>query len=99
MPASSSSSNYSISVVAATSVAAIGGIVAGYYYRSVTSGSYRKTTLKVPKSLLQSPYAEELKLATQLAMKGMFLLRILFSVLVSLSHTNSPVFSISSHDQ
>ena len=72
----SSSSSGSTAVVAATVVAAaatsaVAGLIAGYYYRSVTSLSHRELkTLKVPKSLLNSLYGEELKLAVQLAMEG-----------------------------
>lgn len=75
MATSSSSSSSSIAVAAATvtlaTVSAVMGLVAGYYYRSVTSVSHRELkTLKVPAILLKSPYGEELKVAVQLAMEG-----------------------------
>mmetsp|Transcript_43153 Transcript_43153/g.48892 ORF Transcript_43153/g.48892 Transcript_43153/m.48892 type:complete len:386 (-) Transcript_43153:129-1286(-) len=59
--------------VATTSVAALMGVIAGYYYRSRTSSvnNDRETkTTKIPKSLLQSEYQEELKLAVHLAMQA-----------------------------
>ena len=71
----SSSSNtaaVAATVAAATLTSAVIGLIAGYYYRSVTSISHREMkTLKVPASLLQSKYGEELKLAVRLAMEGM----------------------------
>lgn len=75
MATSSSSSSSSVAVAAATvtvaTVSAVMGLLAGYYYRSVTSVSHRELkTLKVPAALLNSPYGEELKVAVQLAMEG-----------------------------
>jgi hypothetical protein len=77
MATSPSSSSSSVAVAAATvtvaTVSAVMGLVAGYYYRSVTSGSHRELkTLKVPAALLKSPYGEELKVAVQLAMEGAY---------------------------
>ena len=71
MSSSSSSSTPAVIAVAATS--AMVGLIAGYFYRSVTSSNDPEVrTLKVPKSLLMSPYGEELKVAVQLAMEGAF---------------------------
>jgi len=75
MATSSSSSSSSVAVAAATvtvaTVSAVMGLLAGYYYRSVTSVSHRELkTLKVPAALLNSPYGEELKVAVQLAMEA-----------------------------
>ncbi len=67
----SSSSSTTPAVVAVAATSAVMGLIAGYFYRSVSSMKYREVrTLKVPKSLLMSPYGEELKLAVKLAMEG-----------------------------
>jgi len=55
----------------AATLSLVAGIIAGYYYRSVTSVSHReRKTLKVPSILLKSPYAKELKLAVEMAMEA-----------------------------
>ena len=57
--------------VATTSTAALIGVIAGYYYRSRTAMNDREMkTTKIPNSLLQSEYHEELKLAVHLVMQG-----------------------------
>jgi len=57
--------------VATTSAAALIGVIAGYYYRSRISINDREMkTIKIPKSLLQSEYHEELKVAVHLAMEA-----------------------------
>lgn len=74
MSSSSSSTPAVVATVAATAAtSAVAGLIAGYYYRSVASIKNPEVrTLKVPASLLKSPYGEELKLAVQLAMEGEF---------------------------
>mmetsp|Transcript_21393 Transcript_21393/g.44007 ORF Transcript_21393/g.44007 Transcript_21393/m.44007 type:complete len:174 (+) Transcript_21393:61-582(+) len=78
MAASPTTSTSSVAAAAATVAAtaatsAVMGMIAGYYYRSVTSFTDNQLkTLKVPASLLRSKYSDELKLAVQLAMEGAF---------------------------
>lgn len=74
MSSSSSSTPAVLATIAATAAtSAVMGLIAGYYYRSVASIKNPEVrTLKVPASLLKSPYGEELKLAVQLAMEGTF---------------------------
>ena len=71
MVGSSSSSSSPVTVATVAAASAMAGLIAGYYYRSVTSCSHRELkTLKVPAVLLKSQYGKELKLAVQLAMEG-----------------------------
>jgi hypothetical protein len=71
MPSSYNHENYPLILVAAAAAAASATLV--WYRRPSRNSQTPSPDYKIPAALLQSAYAEELKLAVQLALQGKYL--------------------------